>query len=224
MIREWRRRLGDLSWFMKSVNEPLARIANKEDNCTGHFWEGRFGCTALLDDPAVLAGMAYVGLNPIKSGLTKSLERSDYTSIQSRLRNALLRGNAERSNKKLRTRPNTRNPVLAPVFGTQKATDRMIPIRLDAYLELLRAAMEKKRIARKRASEFTRSIEYGPPAWSEVIDQFDRMFTRASGLLSSLSKYIESVGRKRCVDVRGSMALSEIAANGGASALLRLDS
>ena len=34
-INRWRKRLGNLSWFMKAIKEPLSRIANKEDKCTG---------------------------------------------------------------------------------------------------------------------------------------------------------------------------------------------
>ena len=38
----YRARLGDLSWYMRVLNESISRMANAEDGVTGRFWEGRF--------------------------------------------------------------------------------------------------------------------------------------------------------------------------------------
>lgn len=84
-VELWRERLYDLSWFMRCLNEKIARMANAEDGCTGHFWEGRFKSQALLNDVAEIQLMIYVDLNPIRAGIADSLENSDYTSIQARL-------------------------------------------------------------------------------------------------------------------------------------------
>jgi hypothetical protein len=71
---------------MGRLNEFIARAANKEDGVKGRFWESRFKCQALLDEAAIGACMVYVDLNPIRAGLAGTLEESDFTSIQQRIR------------------------------------------------------------------------------------------------------------------------------------------
>jgi len=87
IIEQWRTRLHDIGWFMRGINEVIARMANEEDKTKGRFWEGRYKSQALLDEIAVLSCMAYVDLNPVRAGICADTITSDFTSIQQRLFN-----------------------------------------------------------------------------------------------------------------------------------------
>ena len=131
LLATWRERLADLSWFMRCLNEPIARMANAEDHCTGRFWEGRFKSQALLEkvrrgtrreagmghERALLACMAYVDLNPIRAAMAKIPEESDFTSVQERILHP-------------------ESSILRP-FTEQSHNNASIPISLRDYLELV---------------------------------------------------------------------------------------
>jgi len=80
-----RGRLSNLGWFMKCLKEPLARMANKEDGCSGAFWEGRFKSIAVLDEESLLATATYIDLNPVAAGLAPTPESSEHTSLHERI-------------------------------------------------------------------------------------------------------------------------------------------
>jgi hypothetical protein len=85
-VAERRRRLANISWFMRAWCEDIARRANTEDGCTGRFWEGRFTSVPLLDQAALIACMAYVDLNPIRARIADRPEASARTTVFHRIR------------------------------------------------------------------------------------------------------------------------------------------
>ncbi len=139
-----RSRLLSLSWFMKCLNEPIARQANTEDGCTGHFWEARFRSQALRSDRALITAMAYVDLNPVRAGISKTPEGSEYTSIRTRtegadtlaaVRQAVAR--AVKREELLHTDVRVRCLVPFARDGSVESADTCLPIRLSDYLQLV---------------------------------------------------------------------------------------
>jgi len=71
---------------MKALCEPIARLANKQDEATGHFWEGRFKTLAITDETGLLACSMYVDLNPIRAAIAGTPEESLHTSAYDRIK------------------------------------------------------------------------------------------------------------------------------------------
>ena len=128
---EWRGRLCNLSWFMRALNERIARLANQEDGVSGRFWEGRFKSQALVDEQGLITCMAYVDLNPVRAGLADTLEGSDFTSIQQRLQHL--------ARKRRQRRKTTAPSALAPLAEQEAEgqSETAVPVTLDGYVELL---------------------------------------------------------------------------------------
>ena len=187
-IATYRSRLCDISWFMRCLNEPIARQANQEDNCTGRFWEGRFKSQALLDETAVLACMAYVDLNPIRAKMADTLKQSAHTSIQLRIQAAL---KAEQP------------PNLLPFIGNERENQpNGIAFSLTDYLQLVedtgRIIRNDKRgaISDNSAKLLTR-LNIQQDNWLKLTTEFGKLFHGPVGTLQELTHYCEHLEKRR---------------------------
>ena len=162
-----RERLGSISWFMRALNEPIARMANREDAVRAGFWEGRFKCQALLDEQAVLSCMAYVNLNPVLAGMCEALRDSEHTSVRHRLESA------QSATGKALGR-SSQEQALKPVVGLD-VDDPLRPDRIQLYRDRAldgtagasrkaRQAFRCRRSAARRALERCQSCPRGDPA------------------------------------------------------------
>ena len=90
-----RQRLQSLSWFMKCLKELLSRLANRQDQTRGAFFEGRFKSVAILDEESLLATCAYIDLNPVRAGIAPAPETSPHTSIKQRVEHVQEQGRTD---------------------------------------------------------------------------------------------------------------------------------
>lgn len=199
----WRERLMDISWFMRILNESIARMANQEDECKGRFWEGRFKSQALLDEAAVLACMAYVDLNPIRAGVAQLPEESDFTSIQQRLFELADRG-VGRPKKKEKHKTSDvvlKKPKLLPFNqGTElKEGEKALPFSLVDYAELLdwtgRAVRQDKRGSiPESAPPILNRLNMSAQSWLEYVPKIESSFNHAIGHRDTLKQLAKKLG------------------------------
>ncbi len=190
-VPRWRERLTNLSWFMRCLNEWMARKANQEDGCTGRFWEGRFKCQALLDESALLTAMAYVDLNPIRAGLADTLIDAEFTSIQQRLGAGAKAGSAVASNGL---------PALLPMADFLRgANTATVPFRWLDYVALVERTGRLVRID-KQGTLMTESLPIlstlglAPDEWVKTVTQRQTKFELFIGSVRRLRELADARG------------------------------
>ena len=210
-VQEIRTRLGSLSWFMRSLNEPIARMANREDGCKGRFWEGRFKSQALLDEQAVLSCMAYVDLNPVRAQVCDQLEGAKHTSISRRIESGAEADQAT-------TKPAPIRPLL-PVAGLQSGL--ALSISEADYLAIVRWTGQQAR-PDKRGKLNTdhqpqpsslKQIDPVAKRWLHQVQGTESIFYRAIGSAEALRAKAEEIGQRWLKGLRSARANKHTAGN-----------
>jgi len=192
VIAEWRSRLSSISWFMRCLNEPLARHANKEDGCHGRFWEGRYKLQALLDDTALLRCMTYVDLNPIRAGIAKTPETSEHTSVYARI--------------------HRQDHHLMPLQQSYEPGNPL-PLCKDEYLALVdwsgRALRTDKRgFIPGTLPPILERLDLRQKHWLADMQHYGSWYYRAVGSVQALERYCQHLGQQWLKSARPAQMLT----------------
>lgn len=213
-LDEIKTRLSDLSWWMRCTAESIARRANKEDQTTGRFWQGRFRAQLILDEASLLACAAYVDLNPIRAAMAATPETSDFTGAKDRIDDLKVRSGTkkQKSNKPTRDWERTRrrkasgwmapleiNEKLDPIgadvsdCGRRASKKGFLAIPLQKYLDLLdwtgrQLQKDKRGSIPKDLAPILSRIGLDASDWCDLVKKFGKLFKRAAGTPDSMSK------------------------------------
>lgn len=193
IIEKWRERLSNISWFMRCLNEFIARKANKEDDCKGRFWEGRFKSQALLDQKALLTCMAYVDLNPVRSQMNESVESSEFTSVFERIHN--------KSHYAENTNHLSAKPLKKFIGADHDNSLEGISFSFIDYLELVDWSgriirYDKNGEISEETPELLYALGLDHQTWLNLAEGFGKEYHCAVGSLEKLTLFAEHTGKK----------------------------
>jgi len=161
---------------MRCLSEPIARRTNREDGCTGRFWQGRFKSQALLDGKAMLACAAYVDLNPIRAKVATTPEASEFTSAKDRIDARQGRRKAARLARRAETATPWQRRAMADTARLGEQDLWLCPVG--------------------PAAEYLPSVDLDVERWVDTVLSFGRWFRRAAGSIKALCEEAVRVGRR----------------------------
>lgn len=206
-LAQQRQRLSSPSWLLRLVKQEIARRANLEDGCTGHFWESRFTSVALLDAAATLACMVYVDLNPVRAGLVRDPTGSEFTSIRHRAARSAAMGRAdnEATDESLGRRL-VAMPKCAPhdFLSGEPTTWGISESDYVALVDMTaRSAFRNGRSAVSNAWFAVESLGIKPKDWRDTMARGGAMSGSVVGGPEARKRWCDSVGQRWAADKSG---------------------
>ncbi len=205
-VSQQRARLCSPSWLLRLVKQEIARRANAEDDCTGHFWESRFTSVVLLDLAATLACMVYVDLNPFRAHLVKDPTASTFTSIRHRqARTQGARSDVDAPDSDL-GKCLVAMPQCAPV---DRWGGDLVPWSLSEsdYVALVVAtasqANKHGRAAVSQAFSLVQRLGIEPAAWATTMTQGGSMSGSVIGGPEARQRWCKAAGQRWAADKSG---------------------
>ena len=206
-----RKRLSDVSWWMRLLCQNIGTRANLEDKQVGKFFQGRFRAVRILDEESLLACAAYVDLNPIRAAMAETLETSEFTSVQRRIEALQQEGNATQavgvtvdSFLSPLTIDEKHDPLGACANQTRvRCSDKgFLSLSTMDYLELLDAS---SRMVRPDKAGFTPSeiapiferLKLDADYWRLQVQNFGRLFANVAGKPKDVYEMRSLISKRR---------------------------
>ena len=198
-LDQWRLQLCSISWFMRALNEPIARMANAEDKCTGKFFESRFKSQALLDEKALLGCMAYVDLNPVRAKMASTPESSEHTSVKKRI-------------SAIKNEHPQPTPLAHFVGNPREPMPTGLPFHLKDYIKLVdwtgRIVRQDKRGAIDcDIPPILERLDIEPEYWLTMATKFESKFKSLVGCAYQLRRAAIALGYKRTPGISNCLAM-----------------
>ena len=185
LVTTYRERLSSVSWFNRCLNERIAKMANAEDNCKGRFWEGRFRCQRVEDLGAILMCSSYIDLNPIRAGIAKTPEESDFTSVQDRIREQTVGANTAR---------HSSSPKLLSIEEISEGC-----MSTEDYLTLVdttgRIIVQGKGSIPENIEPILARLRINPDKWIETTKNYRQLFRRVVGPAENICRAAQEIGK-----------------------------
>lgn len=80
-VQFYRKKLSDISEYVKAIKNSFSRWYNKTKNRTGYFWGDRFKSVLVQEGVALLNMLIYIDLNPVRAGIVEKPEDYRWSSI-----------------------------------------------------------------------------------------------------------------------------------------------
>ncbi len=219
-LKDKRTRLSSISWFMRFLSERVAKDANRQDECSGRFWEGRFKAQVLLDEVAILACMQYVDLNPIRAGIATKPETSDFTSAQERfadLKTAEEVSTPDAQDNRIEHGERAgwitpvplepeRQAVRAKKSGRRASSKGCLPMGLGDYLQLLdwtgrQIRSDKRGAMPQNLAPLFERLEISTELWVDCVVNFRKWFRSSVGRPKAMEASADARGQNRAISI-----------------------
>lgn len=200
-LEECRKRLFDVTWFVRDLCEAVARRMNREEGRKGRVWYGRFRTRQILDAPAALAACVALEASPVLSGCTGDIAQGGYSSACDRIAGVKARAKAKARAPRSNDPDAWLNPLDAGKPRGKTPAKSAFPMNPSDYVQVVEwtgkqfAAKKMDAAPPADVAAAIKKMGLDPENWLEFVANLNERFTRAVGSPALMAKEAKRIGK-----------------------------